>query len=767
LQRFVPELVAVGPRDIFPLDKSLTIALTRDSGLDSAILREFHAKGLKAQVVSLDEPETLPKDLGALIVVAPARPAAPGSPWTAQSETWLKQAFLMVQAAGRFFESRGARGLVAGVTRLDGALGFEGREQDPAFGGLAGLLKSAALEWKQVRCRAIDMDPSVSVDCSAKMLVKELGYEGPVETALSESGVRTPALVERVVPSAGREPLSPGDVVIVTGGARGVTAEAALALAKAFKPRLVLVGRSPMPAAETASLASARTEAELRQAIATHEKGLTPKDIARKAKEVLAGREVRATLARLSSVGCEARYRAVDVRDKSAVTVLLAETVRDLGPVRGIVHGAGVLADKKVLDKTAESLDAVLDTKLAGLRHLLDAVKLRELRLLALFSSSTARYGRVGQSDYALANEVLNKAAQVLARRLPDCRVVSLGWGPWDGGMVDADLKKLFAAEGVGVIGLAEGGTHLVAEARAGGAPTETVVIAALPGSKPALPVAYERDLSLETHPFLSAHVINGCAVLPLAMTAEWLAHGALHGHPGLVFVGFEDLRVTKGVAVPAGRAATLKVHAGAAVRRDGLFVVLVEIRGDKGVLHSSARILLSAQRPSAPAPSLKVRGPAYARKLEKTYREVLFHGPELQNLLCVPSCGPEGVVAEVKTSLPPSSWMRVPLRDRWILDPAALDAAFQAMILWTQQEMGAPSLPSFAARYRQYGEFPQRGVRVVAKASCRGTALACADIEFLDERCALVARMEGYECTVDAALQSAFRRNAAETASL
>ena len=95
---------------------------------------------------------------------------------------------------------------------------------------------------------------------------------------------------------------------------------------------------------------------------------------------------------------------------------------------------------------------------------------------------------------------------------------------------------------------------------------------------------------------------------------------------------------------------------------------------------------------------------------------------------------------------------------------PAALDAAFQAMILWTEAEMNAPSLPSFAARYRQYVErFPERGVRVVVKAVKRALGLAGADIEFLDERGALVAKIEGFECAADASLAAAFRRNAVE----
>jgi acyl transferase domain-containing protein/NAD(P)-dependent dehydrogenase (short-subunit alcohol dehydrogenase family) len=764
LQRFVPELVPVAPRDAFVLDKSLTIAITRDSGLDQALARELRTKGFSVEIVSLDDPSSLPAELGGLVVVSPTRPAAAGCPWTADSESWLKKSYALIQAAGRTLATRGGRGLVVSVTRLDGALGFDGREQDPAFGGVAGLIKTAACEWPGTACRAIDVDPALSLDAAARLLARELGFEGPVETALNEAGARTVALSERAVPAVRREPLRAGDAVIVTGGARGVTAEAALALAREFQPRMVLVGRSPLPADEPEYLAAARTEAELRREISAHGKGLAPKAIGEKAREILAGREISATLKRLADAGAQARYRAVDVRDAAAVKALVAETVRDFGPVRGLVHGAGVLADKLILEKTAAQVDAVLDTKLAGLRLLLDALKPADLRLLALFSSSTARYGRVGQSDYAVANEVLNKAAQLLARRLPDCRVAALGWGPWDGGMVDASLKRLFAAEGVGVIGLADGGRHLVAEVRAAGAPAETVVIAALPGAKAALPVAFERDLSLDTHPFLASHVINGRAVVPLAASAEWLAHGALHANPGLVFAGFDDLRVTKAIPVLPGRTTTIAIRAGAAERREGLFVVPAEIRGEDGALCASARVLLAAKRPSAPAASLKVSGPSYGRAIDEAYRDVLFHGPEMRFLRAVTACGPEGIVAESKAAEPPSSWMRVPARDRWLADPAALDALFQAMILWSVQELGAPCLPSFAGRYRQFAEFPEGGVRIVARASKRA-GLACADAEFLDERGALVARLDGCECASSEGLLPAFRRNAVETA--
>jgi acyl transferase domain-containing protein/NADP-dependent 3-hydroxy acid dehydrogenase YdfG len=762
IARLVPEMIPLAPRDAFPLEKGATIAVTRDSGLDAAIVRELASKGFKAEVVSMDD-GALPADCGALVVVAPARPAAKGCPWTAESEAWLKKAFRLVQAAGRSFQERGVRGRVMTITRLDGALGFSGgKDQDPIFGGLAGLMKTAAREWPGVVCRAVDVDPALGPDVAAPLLVKEMGFDGPVEGGLSDAGLKAVGLVERA-PQPGREPLKPGDAVIVTGGARGVTAACALALAEAFKPCLVLVGRSPLPGAEAAEYASAKTEAELRSAIAKAEKSLAPKAIGEKAKGILAAREIRETLASLTAAGAEARYRAVDARQPAAVEALVAETVRDFGPIRGLVHGAGVLADKAILDKTAAQLDAVLDTKLSGLRNFLDALALSDLRLLAFFSSSTARYGRVGQSDYALANEAMNKAAQVLAARLPSCRVASLGWGPWDGGMVDAGLKKLFAAEGVGVIGLRAGGDHFIAETRSSG-PAETVVLASLPGAKAALPVVFERDLTLQAYPFLESHVLNGRAVLPLAISAEWLAHAALHANPGLVFVGFDDLRSTKGVLVARDASTTVKVHAGAAQKQDGLFAVAAELRGAGGAVHASAKILLAAKRSSAPAPTLRVSGPAYARTMDEAYREVLFHGPDMRFLLSAPVCGPEGIVVESKTALPPASWVRQPMRDRWLSDPAAMDAAFQAMILWTEAAMGAPSLPSYAVRYRQYAErFPEGGVRIVAKAAARAQGLAGADIEFLDERGGLVAKLEGFECAVDASLSAAFRRNVME----
>jgi hypothetical protein len=141
---------------------------------------------------------------------------------------------------------------------------------------------------------------------------------------------------------------------------------------------------------------------------------------------------------------------------------------------------------------------------------------------------------------------------------------------------------------------------------------------------------------------------------------------------------------------------------------------------------------------------------------------DLLFHGPDLQGIEQVDGCSAQGIAATVKGAPAPASWIKRPLRGSWLTDPLAIDSAFQMMILWSFERFGSGSLPCFAARYRQFQEtFPREGVQVVIRVTSESTSGATADIEFLDRHTAkLVARLEGYECVIDASLKKAFQRN-------
>ena len=738
----------------------------------------FEKQGQHTRLIPLDELDFLPapSELAGLILLAPAAGC---------EDRDLLRAFRLMQIAGAGLNRVAAGGdaLFITVSRLNGSFGLMpgAMPADPLSGGLAGLSKTAAHEWPKVHCKAVDLaDDWSSPEEAAQALAEEILRDGPREVGLSAAGLHTLKLT--TTPLAGEPgelPLAPGDLVVVSGGARGVTAEVAIALARAGQATFLLLGRSSAPEAEPEWLRDLREETAIKQALLQHaESPLKPKDLEARYRNLLHGREIRANLRRIEEAGGRALYRSVDLRDRQALTQIIAKAREEHGPVRGLIHGAGVLADRHIADKTPEQFETVYATKIAGLRALLNAVGDDELRFMALFSSSTGRFGRTGQVDYAVANEVLNKIAQQQARLRPDCRVLSLNWGPWDGGMVTPGLKKLFAQEGVEVIGLQAGADYLLQElATPPGGPVELVILgsrqAAATEEPPAPPEnihiskAFDLDLSVAQYPFLQSHVMDKKAVLPMAMMVEWLAQAAIHNNPGLRFHGFNDLRVMKGVTLGAEDLRSLQVLTGKALKSDGFHVVPVELSGrvDSGrpLVHTRAKVVLANRLPAARAAAEPLDLAAYSRPIGEIYRpERLFHGADFQGLTDILGCSEAGISARAKGAPAPGSWIAQPLRNSWLADPLVLDCAFQLMILWSFERYNAGSLPVFTGRYRQYAErFPEAGCEIRIQITRQSPSTAAADMEFVDPADGrLIARIEDYECVIDASLNQSFQRN-------
>ena len=718
----------------------------------------------------LDAPGT---EISGLIICAP---------FGGTDDSFLEDAFLLLKSSAPSLRRAGEDGgaLFATVSRLDGSFGCGSRTTltDPLSGGLAGLAKTASREWSEVSCKALDLGLFSDTNAEARAVADVIFLSTPLEVGLTPSGrtaievVDLPALA---APSS--EPLQAGDVVVITGGGRGVTTTAAVALAEAYKPLLVLLGRSPELQPEPEWLKSLSEESQVKRAILEHAtEKLHPREIEEQYRTISAGRELRTTLSRVTKAGGQAVYRSVDIRDAAAVSDLMADIRREYGPIRGIVHGAGVLADRLISDKTREQFALVYGTKVGGLRSLLDATDSDDLRIIVLFASTSGRYGRSGQVDYAVANEVLNKLAQTESRRRNSCRTISINWGPWDGGMVTPALKKVFSGEGIGLIGLNEGGEFLVREIAAAGDPVEIIALAgrtagsvssASPLPDKPLNEAFSLTLTVADYPFIRSHIIDGKAVLPMAMIVEWLAHGALHGNPGFRFHGFNNLRICKGVIFDQDSACTLSVMAGRAEKHDSLHIVAVKLTGKTcdgvSILHATAEIVLATKLPEGIRSIVDLPTAPYAPGNGAIYGQGhLFHGPDLQGIERVGGCSPKGITAQTKAAPVPGSWIKHPLRNLWLTDPLVMDCAFQLMILWSFERSGSGSLPSFAGCYRQYQDsFPRDGAQIVIRVTSERSHGATADIEFLDRNNGkLIARLEEYECVIDPSLQRAFQRN-------
>jgi acyl transferase domain-containing protein/acyl carrier protein/NAD(P)-dependent dehydrogenase (short-subunit alcohol dehydrogenase family) len=766
----------IEPARKLPLADKGDIWIT-DDGTDfsAKLCALLRATGRNIQLVRVEDafmnaPGT---DLAGLVICAPSG---------GTDDNFYENAFLLLKSSAAGLRRSGENGgaLFATISRQDGSFGcgIDTILSDPLSGGLAGLTKTAAHEWSEVSCKAIDIGAFTDYAAEAEAVANELLFDGPLEVGLTPSGRTTLNMIDLPEqPQAGAALLQAGDVVVITGGGRGVTAAAAVALAAAYKPLLVLLGRSQKLQTEPEWLVPLQDESQIKRAILEHTtEKLHPREIEERYRAIAAGRELKETLAKVAQTGGRAVYRSVDIRDTAAVSDLLGEIRREYGPIRGIVHGAGVLADRLISDKSLEQFILVYGTKVKGLKAVLAATAQDDLRFIALFSSTTGRFGRSGQVDYAVANEVLNKLAQAESRRRSACRTVSINWGPWDGGMVTPSLKKVFAGEGIGLIGLKEGGELLVREIAAAGEPVEIIALAGMSAGSLAiaparmetpLTEAFRLNLTVEDFPFIRSHVINGKAVLPMAMAVEWLAHGALHGNPGFRFHGFNNLRICKGVIFDHGSTCSLRVMAGRAEKHESLFVVPVELTGStadgQSILHVRAEIVLASKLPEGIRSIVDVPTTPYAPGNGAIYdRERLFHGSALQGIEQVSGCSPKGITALVKTAPKPEQWIKLPLRNTWLTDPLVVDCAFQLMILWSFERSGSGSLPSFAGKYRQFQEnFPREGAQIVIRVTTERNHGASADIEFLDRTSGkLIARLENYECIIDSSLQKAFQRN-------
>jgi malonyl CoA-acyl carrier protein transacylase len=758
-----------------PLRSGGEIWITKSSNpLAEELAHQLRTLGYPVQLAPAAElaRRTVPAALAGLIAIAPTMGKLDG---------FLRDVMHVLTHVGPELRASGKSGGSAFLTvaSLDGAFGFANQSGafDPVAGGLAGFAKTAGHEWPEVRCRAIDVAPELhDVRTIATNLIAELTHEGPSEVGLSESGSIALELREVPLGQPGKPALDRGDVVVISGGARGVTAEIAVALARDCQAKLVVLGRSEAPTPEPEWLVGLSDEASIKRAIlGRRSTAATPKELDYEYRKIAANREALQNLARMEAAGSKVLYRSVDVRDAAAVAETLHEVTRVVGPIRGLVHGAGVLADALIESKTIESFDLVYDTKIGGMRALLGAVPVDSLKALVLFSSSTARFGRTAQVDYAVANEILNKTACLEAKRHPSCRVISVNWGPWDGGMVTSSLKKLFASEGVGLIPLSAGADYLIGElTEVDHRATEIVIIGNEgvpakpgPGLKPALapmPVVFERVITLESVPVLKSHIIDGRAVLPMAITMEWLSHAAMVGHPGLSFHGVEGLRVQKGVFVESTRPATVRLHAGKATRSNGQTIVPTELRSERDgheVVHARAEIILVDRLPEAPARPSEVRLPKYDHSTEHVYQQILFHGSQLHGLESVEGCSVQGISATVSPAPAPREWMEQPHRSAWLADPLVLDSIFQLLIVWSYERHGSGSLPCYLGSYQQYRRtFPKESLRTVATVTKDTPGLAVSDITILDAEGAVVATLTGYECVIDASLNQAFRRN-------
>jgi NAD(P)-dependent dehydrogenase (short-subunit alcohol dehydrogenase family)/acyl carrier protein len=337
------------------------------------------------------------------------------------------------------------------------------KNEDPKFlrsyQGYTGFIKSLDKEYDQAKCRAIHFMNETKEDKIPDLLIDEMLCTDEPSVIYYKDNFRH-AVKETNDPlqTANRSPfvMDKDAVVLVLGGAQGITAALTTHLAKEYPCNYVLVGRSSYPSDVDSNQIIMQSKEEIRKSLIEQGYSKSPAEIEQRTIQLHKTQQILSSMQAIREQGANVSYHAVDVRDEDALVLLIQELYKKYGRIDGVIHGAGILEDKLFENKTADSFERVFSTKVTPLRVLAEQLR-NDTQFIVFFSSIASVYGNRGQTDYAAANSVLDHYAEVLRKKMKG-RVMAINWGPWKGaGMVSSSLEKEYERRGISLIPLERG----------------------------------------------------------------------------------------------------------------------------------------------------------------------------------------------------------------------------------------------------------------------------------------------------------------------
>lgn len=458
-------------------------------------------------------------------------------------------------------------------------------------------------------------------------------------------------------------PLNAEDLLLVSGGGKGIAAECAAALALSTGARLALLGRS-----------SPEQDAEL-----------------------------TANLARLHDKGIRFRYLIADVSNQAAVHKAVNTLQQEFGPVTAILHGAGINRPTLLTELSKEAMLQTLATKVEGARHLLSAVNADHLRLLIGFGSIIARTGMRGEADYALANEWLAHITEDWSSRHPHCRCLCIEWSVWSGLGMGERLGKMdtLLRDGITPISPEAGvnilqqllnnppvSSRVIVSGRFGESPTLSLNKPALPLLRfleqprvyyPGIELVVDVELSSPTDPYLEEHILQDERLFPAVMGMEAITQVAMALSGKDLVPQLEDIEFLRPVVLSAGQTIHLRL---AALKR-GPSVIDVVLRCSSTNFqadHFRARCHFRAPGYSSALPALRhAFNKDSLQSADGIYDTLLFHQGRFRRVLGYRSLSATQCVAEIDSY--PHDWFAQYLPKTLHLgDPASRDAAIHAI---------------------------------------------------------------------------------------
>jgi acyl transferase domain-containing protein/acyl carrier protein/NAD(P)-dependent dehydrogenase (short-subunit alcohol dehydrogenase family) len=661
-----------------------------------------------------------------------------------------KEAFQIARTVGK--DVFGKKGML--VIPFDNGVYNNSNTKQAWSGGISALAKTASLEWPEAYVQSINID---CADKNAKHLATEVFNaitSGGIQTELEIDEEGKLFTLESTIEEIEQQTksLNDGDTIIVSGGAKGVTAACLIELSERKKLNIGILGRTKLES-EPAYLQDSKTDAELKGAVFLNAKStnqkITPIEVNAIVSKVAGNREINQNIQTLTNNGCTVQYLAVDIANANEVNAAISSLRKQFGKINGIVHAAGVLADKYIHEKTDEQFNKVFTTKIDGFVNLLEATAKDNLSHICCFSSVAARLGNVGQVDYAMANEILNKVCIVeQKRRGTSCLVKSMNWGPWDGGMVSEQLKNHFNAMGVDLIPLDKGAEMFADEMEDSSINNVEIVIGGTLDTW-----ANKDDNSSENihklwihrsnSDFLDSHRIEGNVIVPMMMANEWSMKLAKSLYPKFKITEVKNLKVFKGIQLENFDTIGDILNFNYSIKRvSDKTEVEVKIQDNEGKAYYAVTVVLGSEIPHREVKkSVLTDLKKWSATKKDIYKNSLFHGPDFQVIEKLEGISESGCTGLLKINQSGNKNMDNISHDLFLYD-GGIQMAILAMGKWTGNKS---SLPLGYESMKIY-EVPRlsENVHCELNVTKKGTMDSVWNLNFKNDSKELLAEMTG-----------------------
>ena len=501
---------------------------------------------------------------------------------------------------------------------------YKNGQLDPFTGLASGFMKSLSRELDGPFCRIINTD-EVNLYKALRQVEIELGHaRGEVEVCYKRGARSTFTLapVENLAQDA-QPYLDSDSVVIATGGARGVTAVLVEELLRRFGCRVIALGRTepsllPAEVRDMDEQGFQNYEAQFYKDRLMRDKTRKIKDLKREYLDYRAANEVSQVTRRMLAISEKYEYHGVDITSESAVGELVKSIYQKYGRVDLILHGAGVQVSTALTKKSLSDFRKIIGTKLGGLSHLYKACEKYgkgQRTHYHILTSVFSYMGNDGQPDYGAANEAMNRIAASM--NSAESYWSSMAWLGWAGiGMTrDSEFAALAASRKLRGVTKEEG--QQIFSAMMNGAPAVPINVLLADGEidyykvaietstpKDSLPApkslstvnlkrdlqVMERELSVESYPYLRNHLVEGVPTMPGAFMIAVVGEAAQELRPNLEIISFEKAHFRRFIKVYPNRETRIRVAA-RVVSEDDLHT-LVEVRIVSDFVHSTGVVL-------------------------------------------------------------------------------------------------------------------------------------------------------------------------------